>query len=143
LPDSWRWPLADELRGFAAMIDSAGGAKGDRAAYEGAREDLLDWKGRAQRAERTLRGLGYTGIDASEAPQPAEGDGAVNHAACLRTLRKGMYLSEAGKAALDAAIAALSHPAATAQLRNMQDGATFEDYRDQLAVGNLTPVDQM
>lgn len=60
-----------------ALIDSAGGAKGVRDAYEGAREDLLDWKGRAQRAERTLRGLGYTGIDASEPPHPAEGDGAV------------------------------------------------------------------
>lgn len=60
------------------LIDSAGGAKGVRDAYEGAREDLLDWKGRAQRAERTLRGLGYTGIDASEAPQPAEGDEAVD-----------------------------------------------------------------
>lgn len=38
----------------------------DRNAYEGAREDLLDWKGRAQRAEAKLRSLGYSGIDASE-----------------------------------------------------------------------------
>lgn len=41
---------------------------GDRMAYEGARQDLLDWKGRAQRAEAELRRLGYKGIDASEAP---------------------------------------------------------------------------
>src|SRR6185312_5793286 len=40
----------------------------DRDAYEGAREDLHDWKGRAQRAEERLRALGYTGIDASEDP---------------------------------------------------------------------------
>lgn len=47
-----------------------------RDAYEGARECLLDWKGRAQRAEAELRRLGYSGIDASERPKPAEG-GAV------------------------------------------------------------------
>lgn len=40
----------------------------DRHAYEGAREDLLDWKGRALRAEVRLRALGYTGVDASEPP---------------------------------------------------------------------------
>ena len=34
-----------------------------RDAYEGAREDLLDWKGRALRAESTLRRLGYKGIE--------------------------------------------------------------------------------
>lgn len=43
-------------------------ASSDRDAYEGAREDLLDWKQRAQRAEATLRSLGYTGVAASEAP---------------------------------------------------------------------------
>ncbi len=41
---------------------------GLRDAYEGAREDLLDWKGRAQRAEAELRRLGYAGVDASEKP---------------------------------------------------------------------------
>jgi len=51
-----------------------------RDAYEGAREDLLDWKGRAQRAEATLRSLGYTGIDASHPPTPAA-DGAGELAA--------------------------------------------------------------
>ena len=40
-----------------------------RDAYEGAREDLLDWKGRAQRAEAELRMLGYTGIDANHPPE--------------------------------------------------------------------------
>src|SRR5690606_27885055 len=42
-----------------------------RDAYEGAREDLLDWKGRAQRAEARLRSLGWAGIDASEPPTPS------------------------------------------------------------------------
>jgi hypothetical protein len=41
---------------------------GLRDAYEGAREDLLDWKGRAQRAEARLRNLGWAGVDASEPP---------------------------------------------------------------------------
>lgn len=45
-----------------------------RDAYEGAREDLLDWKGRALRAEATLRTLGYTGIDASQPPAPGEAE---------------------------------------------------------------------
>lgn len=56
---------ADAMRArpTASATDSA-----DRNAYEGAREDLLDWKGRAQRAEATLRTFGYTGIDASEPP---------------------------------------------------------------------------
>lgn len=35
-----------------------------------------------------------------------------------------------------------SGQAREAPLRNLPDGATFEDYRNQLAVGNLTPVDQ-
>lgn len=49
-----------------------------RDAYEGARADLLDWKGRAQRAEATLRALGYTGIDASQPPAPtADGAGEL------------------------------------------------------------------
>jgi hypothetical protein len=46
----------------------------DRDAYEGAREELLDWKGRAQRAEAKLRSLGYTGVDASEPPAVASRD---------------------------------------------------------------------
>lgn len=45
-----------------------------RDAYEGAREDLLDWKRRALRAEATLRTLGYTGIDASQPPAPGEAE---------------------------------------------------------------------
>ena len=54
--------------------------------------------------------------------------------------------------ALDYAIAALALPVGDrAELvmngrvvfRNMPDGATFEDYRDTLALGLLTPVDQM
>jgi len=44
---------------------------GLRDAYEGAREDLLDWKGRAQRAEARLRNLGWAGVDASE---PSSGE---------------------------------------------------------------------
>lgn len=43
---------------------------GYRDAYEGAREDLLDWKRRAHRAEAELRRLGYTGIVPDQ--QPAE-----------------------------------------------------------------------
>lgn len=54
---------------LAAAPAASGGEGGIRDAYEGAREDLLDWKGRALRAEATLRGLGYTGICADEAPQ--------------------------------------------------------------------------
>lgn len=42
----------------------------DRDAYEGAREELLDWKSRAQRAEARLRALGYQGVDASAPPVP-------------------------------------------------------------------------
>lgn len=45
----------------------------DRDAYEGAREDLLEWKGRAQRAEARLRTLGWKGEDASEQPVSAAG----------------------------------------------------------------------
>jgi NTP pyrophosphatase (non-canonical NTP hydrolase) len=52
----------------------------DRDAYEGAREDLLDWKRRAQRAEATLRSLGYKGIDASEPPSAPVGVEAKAHA---------------------------------------------------------------
>lgn len=37
--------------------------------YEGAREGLRHWKGRAKRAEARLRNLGWTGADASEPPQ--------------------------------------------------------------------------
>lgn len=48
---------------------------GLRDAYEGAREDLLDWKGRAQRAEAELRRLGYAGIDASEKPEARQREG--------------------------------------------------------------------
>jgi hypothetical protein len=40
-----------------------------RDAYAGAREDPLEWKRRAQRAETELRKLGYAGIDASERPE--------------------------------------------------------------------------
>lgn len=39
-----------------------------RDAYEGAREDLLDWRRRAQRAEAELRRLGYVGVTAAERP---------------------------------------------------------------------------
>lgn len=39
-----------------------------RDAYEGAREDLLDWRRRAQRAEAELRRLGYRGVIADESP---------------------------------------------------------------------------
>lgn len=48
---------------------------GLRDAYEGARSDLLDWKGRAQRAEAELRRLGYVGIDASEKPEAGQREG--------------------------------------------------------------------
>lgn len=34
-------------------------------------------------------------------------------------------------------------PAPPVAFRNLPDGASFEDYREQLAVGNLTAVDQM
>ncbi|MGH8073695.1 MAG: hypothetical protein ACREO4_06435 [Lysobacter sp.] len=56
-------------------------ARPDRDAYEGAREDLLDWKGRAQRAEARLRSLGWKGIDASE-PAPTADGGAVVYFEC-------------------------------------------------------------
>lgn len=54
-----------------------------RDAYVGAREDLSDWKGRAQRAEAELRRLGYAGIDASVPPsQPAGEDGPSVYVEC-------------------------------------------------------------
>jgi len=55
------------------VVRTAAPSAPDRDAYEGAREDLLDWKHRAQRAEATLRGLGYKGIDASEPPSAPVG----------------------------------------------------------------------
>lgn len=68
---AWLADLSRVVRGMLAAAPAAsGGEDGIRDAYEGAREDLLDWKGRALRAEATLRGLGYTGICADEAPQP-------------------------------------------------------------------------
>lgn len=58
-------------------LEGVGGFKSTRArplsfrdAYEGARDDLLDWKGRALRAEKRLRAEGWQGIDASS-PSPA------------------------------------------------------------------------
>lgn len=69
-------PDRDYYRGLArkvAALASAPPSAPDRDAYEGAREDLLDWKRRAQRAESTLRGLGYKGIDASEPPSAPVG----------------------------------------------------------------------
>jgi hypothetical protein len=66
--DQWEAERAAAM--LAASPAASGGEGGIRDAYEGAREDLLDWKGRALRAEATLRGLGYTGICADEAPQP-------------------------------------------------------------------------
>lgn len=53
---------------------------GLRDAYEGARSDLLDWKGRAQRAEAELRRLGYVGIDASEKPEAGQREGIAQSA---------------------------------------------------------------
>ncbi len=65
-----RLALEATARAMLATAPAASGGEGGiRDAYEGAREDLLDWKGRALRAEATLRGLGYTGICADEAPQ--------------------------------------------------------------------------
>lgn len=61
-------PLYDGYNPIHYVTPTAAPAGVDRAAYEGAREDLLDWKGRAQRAEAELRRLGYAGIDASEPP---------------------------------------------------------------------------
>lgn len=62
-------------------------AQVDRDAYEGAREDLLDWKGRAQRAEAALRSLGYAGVDASQAPA-AQGEASLGRCkACGRATR--------------------------------------------------------
>jgi hypothetical protein len=65
-----RWPELKE--GEEILLCTQQPASQDRAAYESAREDLLDWRGRAQRAEARLRSMGYQGIDASEPPtQPA------------------------------------------------------------------------
>lgn len=68
---------ADQMHAYArealAASHSAPGEGAMRDAYEGAREDLLDWKGRALRAEATLRGMGYSGVCADEPPsQPAD-----------------------------------------------------------------------
>lgn len=134
----WRGAAPEERAYFLdhahKLIDSAGGAKGERSdALEIAEEDAA----------------------LNDDPQPAEGDGAVYELRSMRSTHAAYAANahtttnaavhEAKVAALDAAIAALTRPAATAvvPLRNMQDGATFEEYRDQLAVGNLTPVDQM
>lgn len=59
-------------------------------AYEGARDDLLDWKGRAQRAEERLRAIGYTGIDASEPPAA----GAVPEGATVYRYAEGELYAE-------------------------------------------------
>jgi hypothetical protein len=64
--------VAGELMSNSELAALARPASSDRAAYEGAREDLLDWKGRALRSESRLRALGYRGIDASEAPAASE-----------------------------------------------------------------------
>lgn len=84
---------------LAAAPAASGGEGGIRDAYEGAREDLLDWKGRALRAEATLRGLGYTGICADEAPQPPAGASVSERA---RELLAASYRESGDKAqALD------------------------------------------
>ena len=49
----------------------AGALEGMCDAYHGAREDLLDWKRRAQQAEAELRRLGYTGIVPRQLPEVA------------------------------------------------------------------------
>lgn len=74
IDDMWRaWHACSGLRDWRAAQSSTNAiaqpVSADRAAYEGARADLLCWKRRAQRAEATLRSFGYTGIDASEAPK--------------------------------------------------------------------------
>jgi len=72
--------IADRLEAaLAAPVQPSA----DRDPYEGAREDLLDWKGRAQRAEAELRQLGYTGITASEAPVQPVVDGTHTAAPCM------------------------------------------------------------
>lgn len=64
---------------------------GLRDAHEGAREDLLDWKRRAQKAEATLRSLGYTGIT-PDTP-PAHGDGDETEMADSDRLNSGKPVS--------------------------------------------------
>lgn len=75
---------------------------GLRDAYEGAREDLLDWKGRAQRAEARLRNLGWAGVDASETPQGEPSPRYVQwtEAGGVRVDLDSFFGSDAGKAAL-------------------------------------------
>jgi hypothetical protein len=68
--DGWKDFMDSDFDSMKAALQSVAPPKvsADRDAYEGAREDLLDWKRRAQRAEAMLRSLGYTGIDATEPP---------------------------------------------------------------------------
>jgi len=65
--DQVKWVLLREAAAPAAQV-----AADYRDAYEGAREDLLDWKGRGQRAEAELRKLGYTGITPDQPPAAAQ-----------------------------------------------------------------------
>lgn len=127
-----RWYVVDK-DGIATLCSSAAAA--ERAAVEHEQQ----FPNRAPYIVAPIRANGA-----------AEGDGAVAWYVCADTEHWVTDdRDEADKNRSDGChvrpliFGDMTRPAATAQLRNMQDGATFEDYRDQLAVGNLTPVDQM
>lgn len=90
---------------------------GLRDAYEGAREDLLDWKGRAQRAEARLRNLGWAGVDASEPPS-----GEHEQRSCEGSERRPIAESDVSRACevFDAATF------------YSIGGYTFDDYRKRM-----------
>jgi hypothetical protein len=91
-------PYPEFWKPISPLYAAAPQPSADRDAYEGAREDLLDWKCRALRAERTLRGLGYKGVDASEPPSASSAPEAQGVAikACddLRKLADALVLVE-------------------------------------------------
>jgi len=77
---SYSGDIVDDLRALLTRTEADEAATDFRDAYVGAREDLLDWKGRALRAEAELRRLGCTGVCADEAATVDENERATQAA---------------------------------------------------------------